>query len=133
MDLDEIVRNSIGEETTIDKTIFWFDVFNEIIFDNKLSYFDDIIIKRTRGYYGMCLYYEWVINGSGDSELILQTYELVMRKNLDFKLFLETLGHEMVHLYQGQVQENYDFPEPEEDETFYEFQEKFKMFGICIL
>lgn len=126
-----IIEKLINHEVTEENVNFWFDFFNEKIFDNVLYPFDEIEIKRTRGYYGEVTPYA----NYDDPDKML--YKLVLRNSVDAFDFLGTLGHEMVHLYQGQYL-NIDLLEPEEEnrlgQTSYDhFQSKFSKYGIYIL
>lgn len=127
----QIIDNAVNHSVDEDSVCFWFDFFNKEIFDNNLYPFDEIVIKRTRGYYGQCEHwYEWEL--IDDEWLKVNTYVLTLRESLDFKEYLGTLGHEMVHLYQSQIMET-EMLEHTSDPIFYEFQEKFNKFGIEII
>ena len=74
----------------------YFKMLNLGIFDNKLSSFNQIEIKELK--YSKCMgqviQFEWKRKGT-------KLYKLEMDKKYDTKKdFLETLAHEMVHLYQ---------------------------------
>ncbi len=124
------ITNSIGNKITIERVIFWFNIFNWLIFDNVLDIFDEIHIKRARGYYGMCCLYEYEIDCSKE---LWYSYELVIHDNLTLSTFLNTLGHEMVHLYQSQYLKSHEMLEPEEDKIFYKFEEEFNKMGLSII
>jgi hypothetical protein len=76
----------------------YFKMLNEAVFDNKLSPFNEIIIKQIRDKkkycYGLVEILEWKRKGT-------RVYRLQMQPQYKSKKdFVDTLGHEMVHLYQ---------------------------------
>ena len=76
----------------------YFKMINEAVFDNKLSPFNEIIIKQIRDKkkycYGLVEILEWKRKGT-------RVYRLQMQPQYKSKKdFVDTLGHEMVHLYQ---------------------------------
>src|SRR5210317_815474 len=78
----------------------YFDMINKSVFDNVLSPFNDIIIKKiyrdkSKKYcYGQVVVWEWKRKGTRVFHLeMLPEYR-------NKKDFVDTLGHEMVHLYQ---------------------------------
>ena len=132
MTVKESITHSISNKVTLENIKFWFDALNDYIFNGELVFFDDVRIKRTRGYLGMVLCYSWDIPVI-DQNISVKTYDLIMRSNQNFKTFLSTLGHEMVHLYQSQVLAYDSMPEPNRDKIFYEFQKKFDTLDIDII
>ena len=87
-------------KTTYKDIKYYFNLINKAVFDGKLSPFNEILIKNiyrdnTKKFcYGQVTVWEWKRKGT-------QQYHLEM---LPFyhnkKEFVDTLGHEMVHLYQ---------------------------------
>ena len=74
----------------------YFKLINEAVFDNKLSPFNDIIIKdlRREKAWGQVVIHEQKRKGT-------RQLHLEMEKQYPSKDdFLNTLGHEMVHLWQ---------------------------------
>jgi len=78
----------------------YFKIINEAVFYNKLSPFNDVVIKQIRDNrpgkycYGLVEILEWKRKGT-------RVYRLQMQpKYQSKKSFVDTLGHEMVHLYQ---------------------------------
>ena len=78
----------------------YFDIINKSVFKNMLAPFNDVKIKKiykdeTKIYcYGQVTVWEWKRKGSQQFHLEMQpTYR-------NKKEFVDTLGHEMVHLYQ---------------------------------
>ena len=83
-----------------DETKKYFKIINEAVFDNLLSPFNEIKIKKiykdyTKKFcYGQVTVWEWKRKGTRQYWLeMLPTYR-------NKKDFVDTLGHEMVHLYQ---------------------------------
>ena len=78
----------------------YFGIINKSVFNSMLAPFNDIKIKKiykdeTKKYcYGQVTVWEWKRKGSQQFHLEMQpTYR-------NKKEFVDTLGHEMVHLYQ---------------------------------
>ena len=78
----------------------YFNIINKSVFKNMLAPFNDIKIKKiykdeTKKYcYGQVTVWEWKRKGS-------QQFHLEMNLHIETKKeFVDTLGHEMVHLYQ---------------------------------
>jgi hypothetical protein len=130
VNINDLIINSLGTTITLERVIFWFNLLNWLIFDGVLIIFDEIHIKRTRGYYGLCCQYEYGVEGS---DTLWYNYELVIHDNLSLSAFLNTLGHEMVHLYQSQYLKSHDMLEPEEDDIFFQFETKFNKIGISTI
>jgi hypothetical protein len=88
-----------SEYTTTYKDIKkYFKMLNDTVFDGKLSPFNEIIIKQIRDRkkycYGLVEILEWKRKGT-------RVYRLQMQPQYKSKKdFVDTLGHEMVHLYQ---------------------------------
>ena len=88
-----------SEYTTTYKDIKkYFKMLNGAVFDGKLSSFNEIIIKQIRDRkkkcYGLVEILEWKRKGT-------RVYRLQMQPQYKSKKdFVDTLGHEMVHLYQ---------------------------------
>ena len=78
----------------------YFDIINKTVFNNILAPFNDIKIKKiykdkSKKYcYGQVTVWEWKRKGT-------QQFHLEMQPSYrNKKDFVDTLGHEMVHLYQ---------------------------------
>jgi hypothetical protein len=100
----------------------FFKMLNEGIFDNKLSPFNDIEIKELK--YQRCMgqvvMYEYKGKGT-------RFYKLEMDKYYDNKRdFLDTLAHEMVHLYQFTHLND----SGNHNKLFYSFKPKLKYVGL---
>jgi len=100
----------------------FFKMLNLGIFDNKLSPFNDIEIKELK--YQRCMgqvvMYEYKGKGT-------RLYKLEMDKYYNNKRdFLDTLAHEMVHLYQFTHLND----SGNHNKSFYEFRPKLKYVGL---
>jgi len=83
-------------KTTYSDINKYFKIINQAVFDNKLSPFNDIEIKdlTRQKCVGQVIILEWKRKGT-------RVYKLEMLPEYkDKKDFVDTLGHEMVHLYQ---------------------------------
>lgn len=99
----------------------YFTMLNQGIFDNKLGSFNDIEIKELK--YSKCMgqviQLEWKRKGT-------KMYKLEMDKKYDTKKdFLETLAHEMVHLYQFLTNDTGNH-----NKLFYSFSPKLQYIGL---
>ena len=116
---------SIGRQyrTTFKDIKKYFKLINEAVFSSKLSPFNDIIIKR---YIKKCIA-QVVINEQerkGTKQFVLE----MLPKYQDKKYFVDTLGHEMIHLYQMQNAGDTG----NHNALFYSFQPKLKQIGLDI-
>ena len=83
-------------KTTYSDINKYFKIINQAVFDNKLSPFNDVEIKdlTRQKCVGQVIILEWKRKGT-------RVYKLEMLPEYkDKKDFVDTLGHEMVHLYQ---------------------------------
>ena len=87
-------------KTTYKDIKHYFNMINKAVFNNKLSPFNEILIKKiykdkTKKFcYGQVIAWEWKRKGT-------RQYHLEMLPEYHSKRdFVDTLGHEMVHLYQ---------------------------------
>ena len=93
----ELVSNR-KYKTTYKDIKKYFKLINKAVFENKLSPFNEILIKKIydskRKCYGQVVAWEWKRKGT-------RVYHLEMLPSYrNKKEFVDTLGHEMVHLYQ---------------------------------
>ena len=99
----------------------YFKMLNLGIFDNKLSSFNQIEIKELK--YSKCMgqviQFEWKRKGTK-----LHKLEMDLQYNTK-KDFLETLAHEMVHLYQFLNNDTGNH-----NKLFYSFAPKIKSIGL---
>ena len=101
----------------------YFKMLNLGIFDNKLSSFNQIEIKELK--YSKCMgqviQFEWKRKGT-------KLYKLEMDKQYNTKKdFLETLAHEMVHLYQFLTNDTGNH-----NKLFYSFAPKLQYIGLKV-
>ena len=88
-------------KTTYKDIKYYFDMTNKVVFKNKLSPFNEILIKKfykdkksCTHTWGQVVCWEWKRKGT-------KQYWLEMLPEYNSKRdFVDTLGHEMVHLYQ---------------------------------
>jgi len=115
----------------------WFRTLNRALFSGRLVE-PTIYIKRLVGDWGRCCA-NWdnrkTRKGTFDQRVIpykkapiIYSLELHV-KYPSWKDFIETLGHEMVHLYQMQVIND---PYSNHNKNFYSFQAKFKQYGLAL-
>jgi len=102
----------------------YFRLINDNVFNGKLSPFNDINIMHMnrKKYVAQVLILEWKRKGTNQFNLEMnKTYK-------NKKEFVDTLGHEMVHLYQmanlGDTGNHND--------TFYSFKPKLNAIGLDI-
>ena len=113
-------------KTTYKDIKHYFDIINKAVFDNVLSPFNDILIKKiyrdkTKKYcYGQVVVWEWKRKGTRVFHLeMLPEYR-------NKKDFVDTLGHEMVHLYQmANVGDSGNH-----NKLFYSFRPKLNAIGL---
>ena len=94
----ELVSNRKYKTTYKDIKKF-FKIINKAVFNNLLSPFNEILIKKIydsseKKCYGQVIAWEWKRKGTK------QYWLEMLPEYRDKRDFVETLGHEMVHLYQ---------------------------------
>ena len=97
----------------------WFRYINRAVFNNELPNFDKIIIKK------------WLKKAMGQvcayPDRDPKRFELEMlRKYNTKKDFIETLAHEMIHLYQFALKKDTG----NHNSIFYSFRPRFKFIGL---
>ncbi len=75
----------------------YFKIFNKSLFKSKLNPFNDVMIKRIVGGSGQCV--EYISYRKGTNRFVLE----MMPKYKNKMEFLNTLSHEMVHLWQQTI------------------------------
>ena len=113
-------------KTTYSDIKKYFNIINESVFDNILSPFNEIKIQKiykdkSKKYcYGQVTVWEWKRKGTRQYWLeMLPTYR-------NKKDFVDTLGHEMVHLYQmANVGDSGNH-----NKLFYSFRSKLNAIGL---
>ena len=113
-------------KTTYKDIKHYFDVINKSVFDNILSPFNEILIKKiyrdkSKKYcYGQVVVWEWKRKGTRVFHLEMLPYYH------NKKEFVDTLGHEMVHLYQmANVGDTGNH-----NKLFYSFRSKLNAIGL---
>ena len=88
-------------KTTYKDIKYYFGMINKVVFKNKLSPFNEILIKKIykdkkscTHTWGQVVCWEWKRKGTK------QYWLEMLPEYRDKRDFVETLGHEMVHLYQ---------------------------------
>ena len=112
----------------------WFPKLNSILFGNKLGRVH-IEIKKIHKDWGRCVAdwdARWAPAGRFDQRKIpyhvpVYYYIQLHNKFPTWKDFIETLAHEMVHLYQMTVLKD---PYSNHNENFYAFKPKFENAGL---
>ncbi len=122
------LRRKIVEETLNHKGPYitsrraidlWFRYINKAVFNNELPNFHNITIKKwlKRAMGQVCAY----------PDKNPKRFELEMLKKYHNKRdFIETLAHEMIHLYQFALKKDTG----NHNSTFYSFRPKFKFIGL---
>ena len=125
----------VGFKPTPIMAAHWFRKLNEVLFDRRLSHVE-IHIKKLHNDWGRCIA-DWdnrhCRKGTFNQRIIpFQKTEVFYRIELHCKFpkwkdFIETLAHEMVHLYQMQVMKD---PYSNHNANFYSFRDKFRSVGL---
>ena len=100
----------------------YFKYFNKILFKDKLNSFNDIQIKRLVKASGQCV--ENISYSKGTSFFVLE----MMPKYKNKTEFLNTLSHEMVHLWQQTVKQD----NGSHNKLFFSFKTKFKKLNLTL-
>ena len=98
----------------------YFKIFNKSLFKNKLNPFNDIKIKRIIKGSGQCV--EYLSYRKGTTFFVLE----MMPKYKNKLEFLNTLAHEMVHLWQQTVMQDTG----NHNKLFWSFRTKFKKLNL---
>tara|TARA_E500000178_G_scaffold194253_1_gene192227 strand:- start:26 stop:451 length:426 start_codon:yes stop_codon:yes gene_type:complete len=106
--------------TTYKEIKKYFKIFNKLLFKNKLNPFNDIKIKRIIKGSGQCV--EYLSYRKGTTFFVLE----MMPKYKNKLEFLNTLAHEMVHLWQQTVKHDTG----NHNKLFWSFRTKFKKFNL---
>ena len=101
----------------------YFKLINEFVFANKLSPFNEItLVHKPRNYIGQVVVSDKI--GKGTRNFILEMMKVYSNK----REFVDTLAHEMIHLYQmanlGDTGNHNDL--------FYSFRPKLNTIGLDI-
>jgi len=114
-------------KTTYKDIKYYFGMINKVVFKNKLSPFNEILIKKIykdkkscTHTWGQVVCWEWKRKGT-------KQYWLEMLPEYNSKRdFVDTLGHEMVHLYQMANVGN----SGNHNKLFYSFRPKLNEIGL---
>ena len=110
-------RNFITTYKEIKK---YFKIFNKFLFKNKLNPFNDIKIKRIIKGSGQCV--EYLSYRKGTTFFVLE----MMPKYKNKSEFLNTLAHEMVHLWQQTVMKDTG----NHNKLFFSYRAKFERLNL---
>ena len=100
----------------------YFKYFNKILFKDKLNSFNDIQIKKLVKASGQCV--ENISYTKGTSFFVLE----MMPKYKNKTEFLNTLSHEMVHLWQQTVMKDTG----NHNKLFFSFKLRFKKLNLTL-
>ena len=100
----------------------YFKYFNKILFKDKLNKFNDIKIKKMIKSSGQCV--ENISYYKGTSFFVLEMKPKYKNK----KEFLNTLSHEMVHLWQQTIMQDTG----NHNKLFFSFKSKFKRLNLSL-
>jgi len=121
---------------TLNQTKYWFRIINKEIFDSKLKR-PRITVSQKKQVMGQCVA-KWdsrIIGRKGewDQKKIPYhnptiNYLIEMHHRFDtWRDYIETLAHEMIHLYQMTVIKD---PTANHNDSFYQWKNRFKKFGL---
>ena len=106
--------------TTYKEIKKYFKIFNKSLFKEKLNTFNDVKIKRIIQGSGQCV--EYLSYRKGTSFFVLE----MIPKYKNKLEFLNTLAHEMVHLWQQTVMKDTG----NHNRLFFSFKSKFKKLNL---
>ena len=98
----------------------YFKIFNKSLFKNELNPFNDVRIKRIVRGSGQCV--EYISYRKGTNFFVLE----MMPKYKNKMEFLNTLSHEMVHLWQQTIKKDTG----NHNKLFFSFRNKFKRLNL---
>ena len=98
----------------------YFKIFNKSLFKSKLNPFNDVMIKKIVGGSGQCV--EYISYRKGTNRFVLE----MMPKYKNKMEFLNTLSHEMVHLWQQTIMKDTG----NHNKLFFSFKNKFKRLNL---
>ena len=119
-----ILRDTVDSEvkytTTFRDIRNYFKIFNKSLFKNALNSFNNVKIKRIVRASGQCV--EYTSYRKGTNFLVLE----MMPKYKNKMEFLNTLAHEMVHLWQQTIKKDTG----NHNKLFFSFRNKFKRLNL---
>ena len=119
-----ILRDTVDSEakytTTFKDIRNYFKIFNKSLFKNALNSFNNVKIKRIVRGSGQCV--EYISYRKGTNFFVLE-----MMPKYKYKMeFLNTLAHEMVHLWQQTIKKDTG----NHNKLFFSFRNKFKRLNL---
>ena len=118
--LRETADSEAKYKTTFKDIRTYFKIFNKSLFKNKLNPFNDVKIKRIVRGSGQCV--EYISYRKGTNFFVLE----MMPKYKNKMEFLNTLSHEMVHLWQQTIKKDTG----NHNKLFFSFRNKFKKLNL---
>jgi|TARA_B110000037_G_scaffold51153_2_gene62849 hypothetical protein len=119
-----ILKDTLDSEakykTTFKDIRTYFKIFNKSLFKNILNPFNDVKIKRIVRGSGQCV--EIISYRKGTNFFVLE----MMPKYKNKMEFLNTLSHEMVHLWQQTIKKDTG----NHNKLFFSFKNKFKKLNL---
>ena len=118
--LRETTDSEAKYKTTFKDIRTYFKIFNKSLFKNELNPFNDVKIKRIVRGSGQCV--EYISYRKGTNFFVLE----MMPKYKNKMEFLNTLSHEMVHLWQQTIKKDTG----NHNKLFFSFRNKFKKLNL---
>ena len=119
-----ILRDTVDSEakytTTFKDIKNYFKIFNKSLFKNALNSFNNVKIKRIVRGSGQCV--EYISYRKGTNFFVLE----MMPKYKNKMEFLNSLAHEMVHLWQQTIKKDTG----NHNKLFFSFRNKFKRLNL---
>ena len=119
-----ILRDTVDSEakytTTFKDIRNYFKIFNKSLFKNALNSFNNVKIKKIVRGSGQCV--EYISYRKGTNFFVLE----MMPKYKNKMEFLNTLAHEMVHLWQQTIKKDTG----NHNKLFFSFRNKFKRLNL---
>ncbi|MDB9799789.1 SprT-like domain-containing protein [Candidatus Pelagibacter sp.] len=119
-----ILRDTVDSEakytTTFKDIRNYFKIFNKSLFKNALNSFNNVKIKRIVRGSGQCV--EYISCRKGTNFFVLE----MMPKYKNKMEFLNTLAHEMIHLWQQTIKKDTG----NHNKLFFSFRNKFKRLNL---
>ena len=119
-----ILRDTVDSEakytTTFKDIRNYFKIFNKSLFKNALNSFNNVKIKRIVRGSGQCV--EYISHRKGTNFFVLE----MIPKYKNKIEFLNTLAHEMVHLWQQTIKKDTG----NHNKLFFSFRNKFKRLNL---
>lgn len=107
---------------------YWFNVLNHVIFNGKLVYFDEAYILNKYKFWAEVHIF------MDTKKKLYKSLILIHNRFKCLRDFIEIVAHEMVHLYQFQVEkprEN-NHLNPKHGPTFYKWKTKFNRYNLTL-